>query len=75
MVNVSWAAASAYCAGRGGLLGVDDGALKWTESPGQPWHEFRSADGKPAWRRSDGATSRAVKASESGAFIGFRCAK
>ncbi len=75
VVNVPWAAASAYCAGRGGLPGVDDGALTWTESATQPWHEYRSADGRPAWRRSDGATSTAVNRAESGAFIGFRCAK
>lgn len=75
VVSVSWAAASAYCAGRGGLPGLEDGALTWTESPSQPWHEYRSAAGRPAWRRSDGATSVAVKASESGTFIGFRCAR
>ncbi len=75
VVNVSWAAASAYCAGRGGLPGVDDPPLTWTESAAQPWHEYRSADGRPAWRRSDGATSIAVKRGESGAFVGFRCAR
>ncbi len=75
VVNVSWAAASAFCSGRGGLPGVDEAPLTWTESASQPWHEYRSDGGKPAWRRSDGATSVAVKRGESGAFIGFRCAR
>ncbi|MDP2312095.1 MAG: serine/threonine-protein kinase [Pseudomonadota bacterium] len=75
VVNVSWAAAAAYCAGRGGLPGMDDAPLTWTESGAQPWHEYRVAGDRPAWRRSDGATSIAVKRTESGPVIGFRCAR
>lgn len=73
VVDVTWAAASAYCAGRGGLLGVDAPPLTWTE-PTQPWHEYRVADGRPVWRRSDGATSVAVDRDRSYPAIGFRCA-
>lgn len=75
VVNVPWGAADAYCAGRGGLPGVDDAPLTWTESPNQPWHEHRQADGRPAWRRSDGTTSTAVKRAEALPYIGFRCAR
>lgn len=73
VVNVSWAAAAAYCAGRGGLPGLDDAPLSWAESPSTPWIEYRDADGRPAWRRSDGAPSVALRRSESGPATGFRC--
>ena len=72
-VNVSWAAANAFCSSRGGLASVDAQPQTWTEGGGNPWHEFRQAEGKPAWRRSDGNASTAVGWSETGTFIGFRC--
>ena len=71
--DVSWAAADAYCASRGGLAPLDAPPLKWAES--EPWLEFRVADGTPAWRRNDGGESRAVRRSETGVLAGFRCAK
>ena len=72
-VNVSWAAANAYCAPRGGLASIDASPQTWSEGGANPWHEFRQADGKPAWRRSDGNASTAVRWAETGTFIGFRC--
>ncbi|MES2640431.1 MAG: serine/threonine-protein kinase [Myxococcota bacterium] len=75
VVDMSWAAASAYCAGRGGLLAVDAPPLTWTDSATQPWHEYRASDGRPAWRRDDGAASTAVEPHQSSGAIGFRCAR
>ena len=72
-VNVSWAAANAFCASRGGLASVDAPPQTWQEGGANPWHEFRQSDGKPAWRRSDGNASTAVGWAETGTFIGFRC--
>ena len=62
MVYVSWEAAKAYCAGRGGLASVDAEPSTWVESDASPWHEYRQADGRPAWRRKDGTTSTSVRA-------------
>jgi hypothetical protein len=75
MVNVSWSAAAAFCAGRGGLAPVDAAPLKWSEGGAQPRHELRDAAGRPGWRRSDGVTSVSVQRSDSLAVIGFRCAR
>lgn len=74
-VNVSWSMARAYCGGRGGLADVGAEPQSWTESGTLAWHEYRQADGKAAWLRSDGSRSTAVKASDAKAFIGFRCAR
>lgn len=74
--NVSWAAAAAYCKSRGGLAGVDDPPTSWEESGGAPWLEHRQREGKPAWRRSDGASSDAaasVSRTEANLTLGFRC--
>jgi len=76
MTNVSWAAAAAYCKSRGGLAGVDDPPTSWEESGGAPWLEHRQREGKPAWRRSDGASSEAsasVSRTEANLTLGFRC--
>jgi hypothetical protein len=75
LVNVSWYAAQAYCAGRGGLAPLDAEPLTWEEGGGLAWHEHRQAGGAPAWRRSDGSTSTNVTPSESGQFIGVRCVR
>lgn len=76
MVNVSWLAAKAFCAGYGGLAAADASPLEWSESASQPYQEWRSRDGGPAWRREDGAESEAEpEETESNAFTGFRCAK
>ena len=75
IVNVSWAAANAFCAGRGGLAALNAEPTTWTESSASPWHEYRQNDGKPAWRRSDGGTSTTVGRADTRAFIGFRCAR
>lgn len=74
-VNVSWSMARAYCSGRGGLAEVGAEPQTWTEGGSLAWHEYRQADGKAAWLRSDGSSSTAVKASDAKAFIGFRCAR
>lgn len=74
VVNVTWSAASAYCAGRGGLPGVDDAPTTWTDGPSEPWLQWRDGGGKPAWRRSDGTVSTyAVPRTELSAATGFRC--
>ncbi|MEY3210872.1 MAG: hypothetical protein RIT28_1353 [Pseudomonadota bacterium] len=75
LVNVSWYAAQAYCAGRGGLAPLDAEPLTWDEGGGLAWHEHRQSGGAPAWRRSDGSTSTNVTPSESGQFIGVRCVR
>lgn len=75
IVNVSWSAANAYCAARGGLAALDAEPTTWTESASSPWHEYRQNDGKPAWRRSDGGVSTNVGRADTRAFIGFRCAR
>lgn len=75
VVSVSWSAAQAFCSSRGGLAAVDAEPAQWSESDGSPFQEWRQKDGKPAWRRSDGAESTAARKNESNAFTGFRCAK
>lgn len=75
LVNVSWFAAQAYCASRGGLAPLDAEPLTWEEGGGLAWHEHRQSGGAPAWRRSDGSTSTNVTPSESGQFIGVRCVR
>ncbi|MEZ4320845.1 MAG: serine/threonine-protein kinase [Myxococcota bacterium] len=73
VVGVSYAAAAAFCAGRGGLLGVGEEPLAWS---GTPLHEWRAgAGGAPMWRRFDGATSDRVRRSEANQQTGFRCAR
>jgi len=74
VVSVSYAVARAYCQRRGGLLAVDAAPLTWDEATGVGL-EWRSDGGRPAWRQSDGATSRAgtVDPKSSTAFTGFRC--
>lgn len=73
--NVSWALASAYCAGRGGLSDADAPPLRWQESATNPWHEFRQQGGKPAWRRSDGTVSLQVVPEKAAQLTGIRCAR
>ncbi|MFT5583418.1 MAG: serine/threonine protein kinase [Cognaticolwellia sp.] len=74
-VNVSWSMARAYCSGRGGLAQVGASPQTWIEGGTLAWHEYRQVDGKPAWLRSDGSSSTAVKVTDAKAFIGFRCAR
>lgn len=75
VVNVSWYAAAAYCTTRGGLAAIDAEPLTWTEGPGQPGIEWRTAGGKAAWRDASGITSDKVRKNESNALTGFRCAR
>lgn len=75
VVSVSWLAAQAFCASRGGLAAVDAEPQQWEEGAAAPFQEWRQKGGKPAWRRSDGADSTAAKRTDSNAFTGFRCAK
>ncbi len=74
-VAVSWNLAKAYCAGHGGLAAMDAPPISWSEAANQPWMEYRQDHGKPMWRRDDGVVSDQVSPSQSGVFIGFRCAK
>lgn len=72
MVNVSWNAAAAYCRDRGGLAELDAEPLQWPETgDGAPQIEWRSADGRPAWRDNQGITAKMLVASTS--LTGFRC--
>lgn len=73
VVDVSWWAAEAYCAGRGGLAPLDQAPTTWEESPRQPLIEWRAAGGRPAWRRFDGATSTVGQWRQGNSFTGFRC--
>lgn len=78
MTDVSWAAAAAYCASRGGLASVDDLPTTWPDGGGAPWLEHRQRDGAPAWRRSDGAASEpgvVIARGEANPTLGFRCRK
>jgi len=74
-VGGSWALAKAYCASRGGLADAEAEPLTWKESASQAWMEYRQAAGAPRWRRDDGVVSDQVAVNQSGAFIGFRCAR
>lgn len=75
MVGVSWWAARAYCAGRGGLADVAAPPLTWSEDAGHPFQEWRIGGGKGAWRRFDGAASDKLDPAAGNAFTGFRCAR
>lgn len=74
-VNVSWAAAQAYCKSHGGLADLGAEPATWQEASAQPWHEYRNDAGGAAWRRADGTTSSAVSRSQANAVTGFRCAR
>jgi len=73
VTNVCWAAASAFCQGRGGLLDVNDAPLEWPED--KALMHWRTRDGVPAWRRFDDALSegKTVRKRDSNSFTGFRC--
>lgn len=71
VTRVTWAAARAYCAGRGGLLGLEDEPFDWTSSTVR--QEWRDAGGRPGWRRADGVTSTQAVANKSFPLTGFRC--
>jgi serine/threonine protein kinase len=75
MVSVPWAAASAFCASRGGLAQVGASPTTWDEGATGLFQEWRTDGGAPAWRRYDGATSQQLSRSEANAFTGFRCAR
>jgi serine/threonine protein kinase len=75
VTHVSFYAAVAYCAARGGLAGLDAPPTTWTEGSG-PFQEWRlTPEGAPAWRRFDGVVSTAVRRADANGFTGFRCAK
>lgn len=73
-LSVSYAAAAAFCASRGGLASVDAEPLTWSE-PASVAFEWRSAAGQPAWRDNGGRTSTAVQPSNATIMTGFRCAR
>jgi hypothetical protein len=56
------------------LAPLEAGPTGWSEASG-PFQEWRVDGDQGAWRRFDGATSRAVKRTDANAFTGFRCAK
>lgn len=70
--RVSWAAARAYCASRGGLLPLDAEPAQWAASSAVK-QEWRDAGGRPAWRRFDGVTSTNARQDQAVPFTGFRC--
>jgi serine/threonine protein kinase len=75
VTHVSFFAAQAYCASRGGLPAVDAAPGTWSEGSG-PLQEWRvGADGSAAWRRFDGVVSTKVRRTDANGFTGFRCAK
>ncbi len=73
VTRIPWAAAKAFCASRGGLLGVDDPPLTWegTDAVKVEWRATPS--GGLAWRRFDGVTSTSAKPSQTAPFTGIRC--
>lgn len=73
VVHVSWLAAQAFCAPRGGLAGLDDPPEQWTEGPDQPWQEWRQLDGGPALRSGDGERLTQVSEVQTSPGIGLRC--
>lgn len=70
--RVTWQAATEFCAGRGGLLGLEAAPMRWPESAGVA-QEWRDGAGRPAWRRFDGETSTVVGPTDAFSFMGFRC--
>jgi serine/threonine protein kinase len=75
VTHVSFFAAQAYCASRGGLPPVDAPPTTWAEGTG-PFQEWRvTAEGAAAWRRFDGVVSTAVRRTDANGFTGFRCAR
>ena len=75
VVSIPWAAAKAYCAGRGGLADVGSEPTSWKESSTGLFQEWRVQQGGPAWLRYDGASSSQLSQTEANAFTGFRCAR
>jgi tRNA A-37 threonylcarbamoyl transferase component Bud32 len=74
-LHVSFFAAEAYCAARGGLAALDAAPATWPEGSG-PFQEWRGAPkGGAAWRRFDGVVSTAVRRTDANGFTGFRCVR
>ena len=73
VTRVTWSAANAYCAGRGGLLPVDAEPTTWDAT--SVTQEWRQAGGRVAWRRFDGVSSTKARADQAFPFTGFRCAR
>ncbi|MEZ4317671.1 MAG: serine/threonine-protein kinase [Myxococcota bacterium] len=73
VTRVPWAAAAAFCATRGGLVGLEAEPGKWTQ--GLPI-EWRSGPrGGRAWRQSDGVTSLVVGPTDANSSTTFRCSR
>jgi serine/threonine-protein kinase len=75
VINISWYAAAAYCKGRGGLADVDAEPLSWEESPAHVYLEWRTDQGRAAWRSSDGRKSTQARLNDANSFTGFRCTR
>jgi hypothetical protein len=70
--RLSWKAAAAFCADRGGLLGIGEPPLTW--DAGSVQLEWREGDtGGLAWRRFDGVTSTQARPEQTVPFTGVRC--
>ncbi|MEZ4317861.1 MAG: hypothetical protein R3F61_10165 [Myxococcota bacterium] len=72
VTQVTWNAAVAYCADKGGLRGLDAAPLTWDRASGAT-QEWRDDGGSPAWRRFDGEVSKRAAPDRAFSFTGFRC--
>ncbi len=68
---VSWEAASAYCQGHGGVRPVNAAPMTWSGALDEEW---RSDEGGPAARTSDGDIKTGEPNGRAIADRGFRCA-
>ncbi|MBN2800214.1 MAG: protein kinase [Deltaproteobacteria bacterium] len=75
VVGVSWYAAAAYCQSRGGLAGLEDEPLTWSEAGGGLAVEYRASGGKTAFRTGDGMTNTGSPGKTANQWTGFRCAR
>jgi hypothetical protein len=72
MVGVSYAAAAAYCASRGGVAPIDTAPTTWSGSVPQEW---RAGDGAAALRSRTGTVIPSVIPTWVEPRAGFRCAR
>jgi len=72
MVGVAYAAAEAFCAGRGSVAPLDATPATWSGSVSQEW---RAGDGSAALRSRTGAVTPQVVETWVEPHAGFRCAR
>ncbi|MCB9793181.1 MAG: serine/threonine protein kinase [Alphaproteobacteria bacterium] len=73
MTELSWEAAKAYCARRGGLASIGAAPRRWTPDAEHPREELRQDQDDPVLRLSDG-TVLETNEHYSNRDAGFRCA-